>query len=323
MKIGSLFSGIGGFELGLEWAGLGETVWQVENNEFCQKVLAKHWPDVKKYGDIKDVGKHNLEPVDLICGGFPCQPFSVAGKRRGKSDNRFLWPEMFRVIAELHPSFVIGENVFGFVNMALDQVLYELENISYQTATLVIPACSVNATHRRDRVFVIAYSGCKHGTGFSDNREPKEQIPCKENASEFKRSIGNDEQGIITDTKRSGNRTSASEINGNTKENSEKREYPQSKFSRQNPIDSNTDSQHIKEYQFGNQFRQEGGERTSGWGFYESDWNQEWVEVATRLCRMDDGVPNRVDRLKSLGNAVVPQVSMAIGLILKEWINTI
>lgn len=162
MRVGSLFAGIGGFDLGLERAGM-EVVWQVEIDPFCNKVLAKHWPDVKRYRDVKEVGKHNLEPVDLICGGFPCQPFSVAGKRKGKEDGRALWPEMFRIISECRPRWVIGENVAGFINMGLDESISDLEGIGYEVQTFVIPACAVNAPHRRDRVWIIAHSG---GNGF-------------------------------------------------------------------------------------------------------------------------------------------------------------
>ncbi|MCK9568534.1 DNA cytosine methyltransferase [Candidatus Pacearchaeota archaeon] len=161
MKAGSLFSGIGGFDLGLERAGM-TVKWQVEIDDFCNKVLAKHWPNVKRYRDVKEVGKHNLEPVDLICGGFPCQPFSVAGKRRGTEDDRHLWPEMFRVIDELRPRWVIGENVAGFINMGLDQSISDLEGIGYEVGTFVIPACAVNAPHRRDRVWIIAQNS-EHG----------------------------------------------------------------------------------------------------------------------------------------------------------------
>ena len=133
--------------------------WQVENNPFCLKVLAKHWPDVKRYEDVREVGKHNLESVNLICGGFPCQPFSVAGKRRGKEDDRWLWPEMLRVITELRPTWVIGENVPGIINMELDKVLSDLEDQGYETAPpLIIPACAVDADHRRDRVWIIAHN---------------------------------------------------------------------------------------------------------------------------------------------------------------------
>ena len=167
MTFGSLFAGIGGFDLGLERAGM-ECKWQVEIDPFCLKVLEKHWPGVKRYGNVKTVGKHNLEPVDLICGGFPCQPFSVAGKRGGREDNRYLWPEMLRVISEVRPTWVIGENVAGIVNMALDQVCSDLEGEGYEVQPFIIPACAVNAPHRRDRVWIVAHAqvnGDRRNTG--------------------------------------------------------------------------------------------------------------------------------------------------------------
>jgi len=132
--------------------------WQVEIDEFCQKVLAKHWPDVKRYGDVRDVGKHNLEPVDLICGGFPCQPFSEAGEQRGKQDDRNLWPEMRRVIAELQPRWVIAENVPGIRKLYLDTVLSDLESLDYTTGTLDLPAIAFGAYHIRHRIFIVAYT---------------------------------------------------------------------------------------------------------------------------------------------------------------------
>ncbi|MDK2920132.1 MAG: (cytosine-5)-methyltransferase 1 [Candidatus Petromonas sp.] len=160
MYVGSLFSGIGAMDYGLQLAGM-EIAWQVEIDEFCRKVLQKYWPEVPKYGDIREVKPDELEPVDLICGGFPCQPFSTAGKRRGTADDRYFWPEMFRVIKALRPRWVLGENVAGIVNLALDTVLSDLESEGYETATFIIPACAVNAPHRRDRVWVVAYAKCQ------------------------------------------------------------------------------------------------------------------------------------------------------------------
>lgn len=116
MRIGSLFAGIGGLELGLEWAGVGHTVWQVERDKYCTQVLAKHWPDATRYDDVCTVGAHNLAPVDVICGGFPCQPFSHAGKRKGEKDERHLWPECVRLVRDLNPDCFIGENVPGLLS---------------------------------------------------------------------------------------------------------------------------------------------------------------------------------------------------------------
>ena len=157
MRFLSLFSGIGGFDIGFERAGM-ECVGQVELDPFCNKVLAKHWPNVKRMGDIRDVKGTEFGLVDLICGGFPCQPFSNAGKRQGKADDRYLWPEMLRVISAVRPRWICGENVPGIIGMALDQVFSDLENLGYQCTAFIIPACAVDAPHRRDRLWIMAYS---------------------------------------------------------------------------------------------------------------------------------------------------------------------
>ena len=159
----SLFSGIGGLDLAAEWAGF-KTVSQCEWADYPTKVLEKHWPDVPRWRDIRTLTgdsfyeRTGLRTVDVISGGFPCQPFSVAGKRRGKEDDRFLWPEMVRVIKELRPTWVVGENVAGIVNMALDDVLSDLETEGYQTRAFLIPAAAVGARHRRYRVAIVGYS---------------------------------------------------------------------------------------------------------------------------------------------------------------------
>ena len=191
----SLFTGIGGIDLAAEWAGF-ETVLMVENNAYCQKVLKKHWPDVPILEDIKDATKERIMaytqsdresrgqsqdrkrqgieqrsesekgrvesnwyiPITLITGGFPCQPFSVAGKRRGKEDDRYLWPEMLRVIKEVRPRWVVAENVTGLLRMGFDDCISDLERAGFTTESFIIPACAVNAPHRRDRIFIVAHS---------------------------------------------------------------------------------------------------------------------------------------------------------------------
>lgn len=165
----SLFSGIGGLDLAAEWAGI-KTVGQCEYAEYQTKILEKHWPDVPRWKEIQTLTRDSfyertgLRTVDIISGGFPCQPFSVAGKHGGKTDDRYLWPEMLRVIREIKPTWVVGENVPGIVNMALDTVLSDLENEGYEVETFIIPACGVNAWHRRDRICVMAYSDDRRGT---------------------------------------------------------------------------------------------------------------------------------------------------------------
>lgn len=159
----SLFSGIGGLDIAAEWAGF-KTIGQCEWADYPTKVLEKHWPDVPRWKDIRTLTGESFyertdrRTVDIISGGFPCQPFSVAGKRRGKEDDRYLWPEMVRVIKELRPAWVIGENVAGIVKMALPDILSELETCGYRARAFLIPACAVGARHRRYRVAIVGYS---------------------------------------------------------------------------------------------------------------------------------------------------------------------
>jgi len=157
LTYGSLFTGIGGIDEGFERAGL-ECKWQVENESYCVKVLEKRWPDVERHEDVRRVGIRNLAAVDIICGGFPCQPHSVAGKRQGKDDDRNLWPEYLRIIKELKPTWVIGENVPGIITTYLATVLSNLESAGYEVATFNLPALAFGAGHRRERIFIVAHT---------------------------------------------------------------------------------------------------------------------------------------------------------------------
>jgi DNA (cytosine-5)-methyltransferase 1 len=183
LKILDLFSGIGGFSLGLERTGNFKTVAFCEIDKFCTLILQKHWKGVKIYNDVKEIKKERLEAdgiesPDVITGGFPCQPFSVAGKQKGTDDNRHLWPEMFRIIQEFTPRWVVGENVKGLTNiqdgMVFETVCTDLEGAGYEVRTFNIPACSVGAPHRRERMWIVAHSS-KFGCGSrSDNWEGRQ-----------------------------------------------------------------------------------------------------------------------------------------------------
>ena len=157
-KIGSLFSGIGGFELGLERAIPAETIWQVEQDKFCQRILKKHWPKAKIYNDVRNITKDNVEPVDILCGGFPCQDISIAGKTKGlKGEKSGLWWEMWRIISELRPRIAVLENVANILRLGGREVVGSLAQIGYDAEWTTIRASDFGAPHRRERWFCVAY----------------------------------------------------------------------------------------------------------------------------------------------------------------------
>lgn len=263
----SLFAGIGGLDLAAEWAGF-HTVGQCEWADYPTRVLEKHWPDVPRWRDIRTLTKESyhertgLRTVDVISGGFPCQPFSVAGKRRGKADDRYLWPEMLRVISELKPAWVVGENVAGIVNMALDQVLSDLEGQGYAARTFVVPACAVDAPHRRDRCAIVAWH---------HDRQPNR-------------------------------RESLSALCG-----AEERANAEPCGVRDDVADA---------HDGGGALRRDGelpttpavtGKKHNYRGRTEDYAPRQWWPAEPGVGRVADGIPHRVDRLRCLGNAVVPQ----------------
>lgn len=190
MNHASLFSGIGGFDLASQWMGW-NNIFQVEKDEWCQSILTRHFPLTERYLDIKEFnGEKYRGSIDIISGGFPCQPFSVAGKQKGTEDDRYLWPEMLRVIREIQPTWVVGENVPGIVSLALDQVCTDLENEGYTVQAFIIPAASVNAIHKRDRVWILANrTGLGHSRGGThENGKSQERSFCE--------NIGNNGNGI-------------------------------------------------------------------------------------------------------------------------------
>ncbi len=312
MTFGSLFAGIGGFDLGLERAGM-ECKWQVEVDPFCQKVLASHWPQVKQYGDIKECGKHNLEPVDLICGGFPCQPFSVAGKRGGTEDDRYLWPEMLRVISELKPTWVIGENVPGIIQMALEGVLSDLENQGYECQALLIPACGVDAPHRRNRVWVVAYRNARECLQQTDEVPARGYAPndgCTTVA--YTESERPGEEGKLQCPR------SAEWITGGCEAVA-------------NSICLNDDrGGYGASAVFGKWGATSRLSGCAGVSYANSEPMGRVANPRSECCewlpepsirRVADGIPHRVDRLRALGNAVVPQIPEILGRMIMDVHN--
>lgn len=255
LTFGSLFAGIGGFDLGFERAGM-VCKWQVEKDPFCLKILAKHWPNVERFEDVKEVGKHNLRAVDVICGGFPCQPHSLAGKRKASEDERDLWGEFARIIGEIKPQWVVAENVSGLLTSEngrfFGRVLRDLAEMGYDAEWSSIEASNFGAPHKRERVFLLAYPAGK------------------------RRNILHDKKNVI--------------LQGNGISNFVQSGY---RWERKN-------GGHSPEY--------------VGW------------DVTPPVRGSYDGIPAELDepkhRLKSLGNAVVPQVAEFIGGLIVEFDNS-
>ena len=301
LRHGSLFSGIGGFDLAAEWCGW-ENVFHCEWNEFGQRVLKHYWPNSDSYGDITktDFTKYN-GAVDIISGGFPCQPYSSAGKRKGKEDERHLWPEMLRVIREVQPRYVVGENVFGLLNwnggLVFDEVHADLAAEGYETQAVVIPAAAVNAPHGRDRVWFVA-------------RNATNTLPIRLQQCEDARKMGG----------------------GQTKVCGEGREFTNG-IETNGKISNATDTmreglqrgQNINERQeLNGQWRGNGafigaiGENFSK----QPKSNFEQFPTQSPICGGDDGLPRKLDgvtfskwrneSIKAYGNAIVPQVAYEI-----------
>lgn len=294
-----LFSGIGGFSLAADRAfGDVEHIF-VEYDPFCQAVLSKHWPSSKIYGNIKEFSKEQfttdtrseesggisqqpreegfeIGDIYLLTGGFPCQPFSQAGRRQGMSDDRYLWPEMFRIIREFKPTWIVAENVRGLATwsdgMVLEQVCSDLESEGYEVQPVIIPAVALNAPHRRDRIWFIAHANGNKYRGRGRSNGEADGLQGINRKEVHSRGIGGTDK----------------------------------------------DASYTSDNDRGSRFKC-GKEKTIGTHrnneFTRSSWNKNWIEVATRFCGMDDGIPRRLDRasrLKALGNAIVPQVAEEI-----------
>lgn len=297
MKVLDLFSGIGGFSLGLERAGM-ETVAFCEIDPYCRQVLAKHWPWAPLFEDVRKLdGKELRGSIDVICGGYPCQPFSVAGKRAGQDDDRHLWPEVARLISEIHPTWFIGENVAGHITMGLDDVLSDLESLGYTSETFVIPAVALDAKHRRDRVWIIAYSECER------RRQEQKLGPRREDTAESR----NDGK---TQPLANSHRGECSRIDWRQRKEIRSKEFCEDV--------ANPNGIGPKERLAGSNGR---GKREARGIVDKGDACRgtanrgelgRWPTEPS-VGRVAHGIPRRMDRLRALGNAVVPQIPEIIG----------
>ncbi len=280
-----LFSGIGGFSLGLEATGGFETKAFCDIEKYPRQVLQKHWPHVKQYEDIKELNYERLkadgiDSIDIITGGYPCQPFSIAGRQKGEQDPRHLWPEYFRLVKELRPTWVIGENVSGHIKLGLDTVIEDLESEDYAVRPFSISASSIGANHQRERIWILAHSRRSQWPR-AEQRGENENETRKENANQFERSSSTSEVDVA-----------------NTNDERLQRQW-QSRNQFTPRFNSSRESS-------------EEGQGTVGQGWWESEPN---------MGRVAHGIPKRVDRLKSLGNSLVPQIPYYIGKTILEVMN--
>ena len=282
LKLLDLFSGIGGFSLGLESTGQFETIAFVEKDEFCQKVLKKNFNNIPIESEVRNV-KGDRYAADIITGGFPCQPFSVAGKRKGTDDDRYLWDETIRVIRECKPRWFIGENVEGIINIqegvVLRQVCDDLEKEGFEVQCLVIPASGIGAWHQRKRVWIIAHSNSnrdRHEITGSNGEEKEIQREHRKKNSTTWKFIRTDTNEDVPNTNSKGSQGYGVSTNMETK---------QRQVSSKNSIEE----------------------------------QQTWWEAQSSLCRTPDGISyeldkDRANRIKSLGNSIVPLIARELGL---------
>ena len=283
-------SGIGGFSLGFRWAALSEPVAFCEIDPYCQKVLAKNFPNIPIFNDVKELINDRPESTrtipdhDILTSGYPCQPFSVAGQRRGEEDERNIWRFVFKIVKRKHPTWCVFENVYGHIAMGLDQVLHDMESEGYSTQTFVVPACSLNAPHKRDRLWIVCNLADTKSEGLQglDKRSP----------------TISSERDEITDIGTKGSRdknVANSKCMGRESRTSVREELAR-------------EESHGK---FNNRSTDGSAQERA----------RSWWDVEPNVGRVAYGIPSRVDRLRGLGNAIVPQIAMQIGLSIKEAMN--
>ena len=316
---GSLFSGIGGFDLAAEWMGW-ENVFHCEWNEFGQRILKYYWPKAISYEDITktDFSIHRGK-IDILTGGFPCQPYSSAGKRLGTEDDRHLWPEMLRAIREIKPKYIVGENVYGLTNwnggLVFNEVQVDLENEGYKVQPCILPACAVNAPHRRDRVWFVAHSNeCAEGS--SGKGSEIKGNGCKDNDEQKGRGKQAKQYFRCSNVQRTYTNATNTGVKG--------LQEGQDSICR---FENVTYPQRIGQQKQG----QPTGPMCTGkdkkwkasWSYYDGRW-----PIESPVCSRNDGISKQLDgitfpkwrqeSIKAFGNAIVPQVAYNIFKAIEE-----
>jgi DNA (cytosine-5)-methyltransferase 1 len=336
LRMLDLFSGIGGFSYaGEKLVGGYETVAFCEYDKHAQKVLRKHWPDTEIIDDVRELANDAERfrgSVDIICGGYPCQPFSLAGIRRGDKDDRHLWPEMLRIIQAVRPTWVIGENVAGHISMGLDEVLSDLEAEGYQARCFVIPAVAADARHRRDRCWIIAHADSEGQPDGSINEQRLERAimgNTQYDGSSAVRDIGRVQREPDRQTQeieQSEGSSSGAEAVGNADESDSKgvnsrKPEPSEQGGRQGFEAGREDVPNADSQRLQGVGQKRDNEGSAGLRGGKARWEKSFWEPEPAICRVVDGVPGRVHRLRQLGNSIVPQVAARILWAIKEAHN--
>ena len=321
-----LCSGIGGFALGFEWAELSSPVLFCDIEPWSRKILRKHWPDVPIAEDVKELANDpdGLVPdCDILTAGYPCQPFSLAGERRGTEDDRHIWPYILSIVKAKRPAWCVFENVYGHVSMGLDEVLSDLEGEGYAARPFIVPACAADAPHRRDRVWIIARNvgdtqNERHNSGSDTQR---------------KRSADQQEQrlGVRSKPSRPSENVAHtsrlhSDGSGEHSQQSERQEPKLGDNRGENDV-AHSDSAQQQGRWISSRIHKAHTKPNSGSDPSRQQATQFWLPEPA-VGRVANGIPRRVDRLKGLGNAIVPQIAMRIGQTIKkvhknERINTV
>jgi DNA (cytosine-5)-methyltransferase 1 len=296
ITVGSLFSGIGGLDLGLERAGM-KVIWQSEIDKYCCKILKKHWPEVLNHGNIKEINWQEIQRPNIIAGGYPCQPFSTAGKRKGTQDPRHLWPWVREAISQLRPDYAILENVPGHLTMGGIEVIGALTEIGYDAEWRVLSAAGLGANHLRKRIIIVAYPNSQRPHRTEIDTTDREQSAQPEFASCCQ---------TLADT------------NSSWRCQQCQRQISQFDIGRCSQKMADTQNKRCKTR--GQQFRTQSkypvfADRSThqSWDYLATNW-----QIEPNVGRVADGISNRVDRLRGLGNAVVPQVAEYIGRLVME-----
>ena len=321
MRHVDLCSGIGGFALGFEWAELSSPVLFCDIEPWSRKILAKHWPDVPIAEDVKELANDPdglIPDCDILSAGYPCQPFSLAGERRGTEDDRHIWPYILTIVQRKRPSWCVFENVYGHVSMGLDEVLSDLEGEGYAARPFIVPACAADAPHRRDRVWIVARNvgdtdsqqrgTTKEDRGLDMDRAVLDQRQGREEANAAERSSVNVAHASCLHSNGSGEHSQQSERQVSKLGDSGSSDdvaYTASK--RQQGSRLHGRPQHQAQNKDGQTDRADNSSQGNA---------QNWLPEPP-VGRVANGIPRRVDRLKGLGNAIVPQIAMRIGQTIK------